>query len=136
MYFVTKTTRNGDKTVIVGSAPIKGGAWSKMRKAVIEELLAHDALDPFVDIHKRLPQDGGEFCYGGVGARIDPIHGNSALVYGDGATVRFSISEYPEEELFGPILHTLAENHEKYGLTGKQKSQAMGLLSKFEKEDN
>ena len=39
------------------------------------------------------------------------------------------------KELFGPILRTLAENHEKYGLTGKQKSQVMGLLSKFVKED-
>ena len=108
MYFVTKTTRIGDKTVIVGNALTKGAAWGKMREAVITELLAHDALDPFVDIHKRLPQDGGEFCDGAAG---NPL------------------------ELFGPILRTLAENHEKYGLTGKQKSQVMGLLSKFVKED-
>lgn len=134
MYLVTKSTRESDKTVIVGAASIKGAAWEKMRKAVIAELLARDALDPFVDIHKRLPQDGGEFCYCGVGTRIDPIHGNSALVYGDGTTVRFSITEYPDEGLFGPILRALAENYEKYGLTGKQKSQVMGLLSKFEED--
>lgn len=135
MYFVTKTTRIGDKTVIVGNALTKGAAWGRMREAVITELLAHDALDPFVDIHKRLPQDGGEFCYGAAGARIDPISGNFAIVYDRGDTIRFHISEYSDEELFGPILRTLTENHEKYGLTGKQKSQVMGLLSKFVKED-
>ena len=50
---------------------------------------------------------------------------------GNGYLAQFHISEFPDDKLVTPVLAALAEGWEQYGLTGKQKSQAEGLLRKL-----
>ena len=136
MYFITKTRLEDGNVSILGAASIKGAAWSKMREAIIADLLDRDGIDPFAhDISTILPPDGGEFYYDGVEARIDSLSGSSAFVEWEGDVTKYNILTFPEEKLMTPVLSVLAENHEKYGLTGKQKSQVIDLLAKFPKED-
>ena len=129
MYFVTKTSH---KTSVMGIARIKGDAWDQMRSAVFEELESRDALGSFRHVAEaRLAQDGGVFQYDGVTTRIDSLSGSSAFVYGNWYLAQFHISEFPDDKLVTPVLAALAEGWEQYGLTGKQKSQAEGLLRKL-----
>ena len=132
MYFVTKTSH---KTSVMGIARIKGDAWDQMRSAVFEELESRDALGSFRHVAEaRLAQDGGVFQYDGVTTRIDSLSGSSAFVDGNGYLAQFHISEFPDDKLVTPVLAALAEGWEQYGLTGKQKSQAEGLLRKLTEE--
>ena len=71
------------------------------------------------------------FQYDGVTTRIDSLSGSSAFVDGNGYLAQFHISEFPDDKLVTPVLAALAEGWEQYGLTGKQKSQAEGLLRKL-----